>query len=172
MPGHVGRAAVDPKDLLEQIRADHHVLRWVPLAPQEFGDAGANRVPVDRSSLEYLHQHWALTDTYEPGTAITGVRGKLVALFGRLTYRVLRPHLHQEREFLAQAVQVIDDLDQRCTELDLRYQEFRDLVLDRQVAEAENQAKLAVWLHVNPPPGDPGEAVRTGHDEGDAPSVS
>ena len=148
----MNRAALDPRELLEQLKAEHQVLQWSPLAPQEIRTDKRGREPGVRSSLDYLHQHWALTDTFEPASATSsGLRGRAESLFGRLTYRVLRPYFRQERELLSRAVQVIDDLDQRCSELTVRVSELGDAMSDRQVAEAENQAKLALWLHLAPP---------------------
>jgi hypothetical protein len=147
----VGQAALDPKELLERLQAEHQVLRWGPLPPDEPRGPGGAEVPSDRSSLDYLHQHWALADAVPPPTTDHGLRGRAVALFGRLTYKALGPYLHQEQEFLARAVQVIDALDRRCTELDRQCQALSDAMVDRQVAEAENQAKLALWLHLEPP---------------------
>jgi hypothetical protein len=168
----VGRAARDPNELLEQLQADHQVLRWGPLPPPERSHHGADTLAPDTSSLDYLHQHWAFADSYQATIPSTGLRGKAEALVGRLTYKVLGPYLRQEREFLAHAVQVIDGLDQRCTQLELRNRELAEAMLDRQVAEAENQAKLAVWLHVNPPTGDLPVGGPAGGDEGDTPSMS
>ncbi len=147
----MGQAALDPKQVLERMRAEHQVLRWGPLPPEEPWDSGGGRAPLDRSSLDYLHEHWALADASGPDPAEGGLRGRASTLFGRLTYRVLGPYLQREQEFLARAVQVIDDLDRRCHELDQRCRELADAVIDRQVAEAENQAKLALWLHLEPP---------------------
>jgi hypothetical protein len=147
----VGQAALDPRQVLERLRADHQALRWGPLPPEEPRGTGGDRAPLDRSSLDYLHQNWALADASAPTAPDSGFRGWASTLFGRLTYRVLGPYLRREQEFLAQAVQVIDDLDRRCNELAQRCQELSDAVIDRQVAEAENQAKLALWLHLDPP---------------------
>jgi hypothetical protein len=153
----VERTTLDPKELLEQLRAEHEVLRWAPLSPQgprepdRGGDGDEDRKARHRSSLEYLHHHWTLVDTLEPSAGDSGLRRRLVALFGRLTYRVLRPYFEEERALLSHAVQVIDDLEVRCSDLTLRLQQLTDDVTDRQVAEAENQAKLALWLHLDPP---------------------
>jgi hypothetical protein len=169
----VGQAALDPKELLAQLQTEHKVLRWGPLPPQEYRDAESDRQPADRSSLDYLHHHWALADTYEATHG--GLLGRVITLFGRLTFKVLGPYLHQERELLARAVQVIDDLDQRCGDLADRYRELSDAVIDRQVSEAENQAKLALWLHLESPDvwsGNAHEGDTGGADEGDSASTS
>ncbi len=169
----MARAPVDPNQLLSQLHAEHQVLRWGPLPPQEHPETEGHLRPTDRTSLDYLHQHWALADSYEAAAA--GLRGKVIALFGRLTFKVLGPYLRQERELLSRAVRVIDDLDQQCGELADRYRELSDAVIDRQVSEAENQAKLALWLHLDPPNAVSGNAPRLGADGvdgGDATSMS
>jgi hypothetical protein len=106
---------------------------------------------VDRSSLEYLHHHWALPDGYDTIGVGRGVRSRLVALFGRLTYRVLRTYLQEERALWSNLVQTNEQLAQRCDQLSVRVDELRRDMVDRQVAEAENQTKLALWLHLEPP---------------------
>ena len=146
------RAAMDPKKLLEQLRTEHEVLAWEPLPPMEVVNAGSVSEVRNRASLDYLHQHWALADSFEPSSDKAGLRAKLVSLVGRCTYKLLGNYLQEEQALLSQAVQVIDDLDQRCTELSIRLKELSNDVIDRQVAEAENQAKLALWLHLAPPP--------------------
>jgi hypothetical protein len=153
----VERTTLDPNELLEQLRAEHEVLRWAPLSPQvtqdpdSGGDSHEDRKAHNRSALDYLHHNWALADTFEPSARDSGLRGSLVALFGRLTYKVLTPYFAEERALLSHAVQVIDDLEERCSALTLRLQQLSNDVTDRQVAEAENQAKLALWLHLAPP---------------------
>lgn len=163
----MGQAALDPKELLERLHADHQVLRWGPLPPDEGLETGADRLPPDRSSLEYLHQHWALADAAAPAAPGHGLRGRAVSLVTRLTYRALAPYLHHEQEFLARAVQVIDDLDRRCSELTRQGQRLEEAMFERQVAEAENQAKLALWLHLEPPASEtPAPGTTSGHDPG------
>jgi hypothetical protein len=44
-------------------------------------------------------------------------------------------------------VQVNEALERRCDQLTLLIQQMHTEVLNRQVAEAKNQAVLAVWLH-------------------------
>ena len=103
--------------------------------------------------LDYLHQHWALPDGVDPSLAAGSLEGRLVGLFGRMTFKVLGPYLREERELLAHMVRCNDALERRCNELAVRCQELNQDMADRQVAEAENQAKLALWLHLEPPPG-------------------
>lgn len=147
----MGTASLDPRELLEQLRADHQVLRWGPLPPQERRASVTAQEPIDPSVLDYLHHNWTLAGTDRPGSGSRGFRGKAEAIFGRLAYKVLGSYFHQEREFLSRVVQVVDDLERRCSELTVRCEQLTDDVMDRQVAEAENQAKLALWLHLDPP---------------------
>lgn len=153
----MGAPNVDPQEFLDRLRADHQVLRWEPLAPD------AVRRPIDShqvksgESLEYLHRHWILPDAFDAAAAPPGVRGRLVRFFGRLTYRVLSPYFSQERDLLAHMVRVNDALERRCDELTGRIQQLNQDMVERQVAEARNQAALAVWLHAQPPAPSPAE---------------
>jgi hypothetical protein len=79
-----------------------------------------------------------------------GVRGRIAGLAGRLTFRALGRYLHEERELLAHMVRMNEALARRCDEL-------ARAIADRQVADAENQARLAAWLQAEPPPGSRGE---------------
>lgn len=47
-------------------------------------------------------------------------------------------------------VRVSQALEHRCDELSLRCEQLTDEIIDRQVAEARNQARLAAWLHAEP----------------------
>jgi hypothetical protein len=145
----VGERAVDPRDLLDRLRGEHQVLQWQPLPPEE-PRAPSGEPTSERSSLEYLHHHWALPDEYGPQDS-GGLRSRLEALFGRLTFRVLRPYLQDERRLLSHMVQTNEALAQRCDELARRVEQLSQEITDRQVAEAENQTKLALWLHLEPP---------------------
>lgn len=143
---------LDPQEFLEHLKAQHRVFYWEPLPPddpRQIKEAERTRI---RSSLEYLHHHWALPDAFNPSDAGKGVRGKLVGLFGRLTYRVLGRYLREERDLLAHLVRVNEALEQRCDELSIRCRQLGDDMLLRQAAEARNQAELALWLHLDPPP--------------------
>jgi len=103
------------------------------------------------ADLAYLHGHWTLPDTFDPAAAGGGVRGRLVTLIGRMTFRVLGPYLREERELLGHLVRINDALEQRCDALTLRCEQLEQDVVDRQVDEAANLAELALWLHLDPP---------------------
>ncbi len=157
---------LDPEEILNRLRDEHKVLAWAPLPPDEEPVSG-DEVIRNRDSLEYLHHHWTLPDSFDPSDAGTGIRGRLVALFGRLTYRVLGRYMTEERNLLAHVVQVNEALEQRCNELSLRCEQISTNILNRQAAEAANQAKLALWLHLDGsslanPEGSDGESFEAG----------
>lgn len=133
---------LDPQELLERLHADKRALVWEPLAPSSWLITWRQRPMRDEEALEYLHRHWALPDGPDPVTFARGPRGRLVALFARLAFRVLGPYLRSERELLAHMVRMNDALARRCDEL-------ADTVAERQTAEAENDARLAAWLQVH-----------------------
>jgi hypothetical protein len=147
----VAEPAVDPEEYLQRLKDEHRVLRWAPLPPDDTRRSIKNDQALNKSSLDYLHQHWALPDSFDAGAAGGGTRGKIVGLFGRLTYRVLGPYFREERGLLAHMVRVNEALEQRCIELTLFCEQLSQDMLDRQVAEAENQTKLAILLDVEPP---------------------
>jgi hypothetical protein len=147
----VGEPALDPEAFLERLKADHRILRWEPLPPDQVPPVRESDQIRSKSSLEYLHHHWALPDTFDPAVAGGGFRGKIVGIVGRLTYRVLSPYLRAERDLLAHVVRINEALEQRCDELTLRYEQLSREMINRQAAEAANQAKLAAWLHLDPP---------------------
>jgi hypothetical protein len=146
----VGQPPLDPRELLERLRSEHETLQWEPLAPDEARHTkdGPNS---ERSSLDYLHRHWALPDHFDPAEAGAGIRGRIVMLFGRLTYRVLGSYLRQERDLLAHMVQVNEALERRCDELTLRCRQLGEDFTDRQVAESRNLTELALWLNLAHP---------------------
>ncbi len=152
---NVGEHAIDPEEFLEQLKAEHHVLRWEPLPPDQVNRDKRNQQVRNRESLEYLHRHWALPDEFDPKDGGGGIRGKVVGIFGRLTFRVLSRYLQEERELLSHLVRVNEALEQRSDELTVRCQQLNEDMVSRQVAEAGNQAKLAAWLHLDPPPTSP-----------------
>ena len=159
----MGQPALDPQEFLEKLKAQHQVLQWEPLPPDDperIKESGQTRT---RGSLEYLHGHWTLPDDFDPADAgVGGIRGKIVTMFGRLTYRVMAPYLHEERDLLGHIVRVNEALQRRCDELSLRCQQLQDEMLRRQAAEASNQAKLALWLNLEPPSTGGSSAGRNG----------
>ena len=64
---------------------------------------------------------------------------------------MLGTYLREERALLSHLVRVNEALEQRCDELTLRCEQLNQDMVDRQAAEAENQAKLALWLHLDSP---------------------
>jgi hypothetical protein len=147
----LGDTALDPEEFLERLKAEHRVLRWEPLPPDQVRrDTGKQQVR-NREDLEYLHRHWALPDTFDPADAGGGVRGRVVGLVGRLVFRVLGRYLREERELISHLVRVNEALEQRCDELTVRCEQLNQDMISRQIVEASNQAKLAAWLHLEPP---------------------
>jgi hypothetical protein len=164
----VGQPELDPEQFLTRLKSENQVLRWEPLPPRERRPSSAVDPGGSRDSLDYLHAHWALPDTFDPSVAGAGLRGKLVGLFGRITYRVLGPYLRSERELLAHAVRVNDGLQRRCDALSARLEQVEEDAYRRQADEAQNLAKLALWLHLDPPAS--GTAPFAG-DNGHAPGI-
>jgi hypothetical protein len=155
------RSAIDPTEFLEQLKEEHQVLQWEPLPPPPPNRPLGVEQDRNRASLEYLHHHWQLPHAYAPDDTGGGAKGKAVGLFGRLTFRVLGRYLREERDLLSHMVQVSEALERRCDQLTLLVQELHTEVLNRQVAEAKNQAVLAVWLHNRLPAEDAGAADPT-----------
>ncbi len=147
----MGKPGLDPKEFLERLKEEHQVLRWEPLPPNKLSPASGGEQSRSGGSLDYLHKHWALPDSFPPEDAGRGPKGRLVSLFGRLTYRVLGRYFREERELLGHVVRISEALERRCDALTLRVQEMNLEILRRQVAEAENQAILAAWLHAESP---------------------
>lgn len=149
---NVGQPPIDPEDLLKRLKEEHQVLQWEPLPPTTMAQQPVGESVRNRTSLNYLHHNWALPDTFDPADAGAGPRGRLVALWGKLTFHVLRRYLREERDLIAHMVRVNEGLEQRCDELSLRVQQLRQDMVDRQVADAKNMTKLALWLQLDPPP--------------------
>ena len=147
----VAEPKVDPEEYLQRLRAEHRVLRWAPLPPSDTRRTIRNDQALNKNSLDYLHQHWALPDSFDASQAGGGTRGKIVGLFGRLTYRVLGPYFREERGLLAHLVRVNEALEKRCVDLTLFCEQLSQDMIDRQVAEAENQTRLAILLDVQSP---------------------
>lgn len=147
----MAEGTIDPEEFLDHLKSSGRVLHWLPLAPDDPRRPPVGEAVRTRESLEFLHHHWALPDSFDGAGAGSGLRGKVIGVVGRLTYRVLGRYLREERELLAHMVRVSDALERRCDELDQRCRQLADNAVNRQVAEAENQAILAAWLHAEPP---------------------
>ncbi len=147
----MGKPGLDPNEFLERLKAEHQVLRWEPLPPSQPRPSSGGEQSRSGGSLDYLHKHWALPDSFHPEDAGGGPKGRLVSLFGRLTYRVLGRYFREERELLGHVVRISEALERRCDALTLRVAELNLEMVRRQVAEAENQAILAAWLHAESP---------------------
>ena len=141
----------DPAALLDRLRAEHRTLQWEPLAPTTVRRPTGGGQARSKADLNYLHEHWALPDTFDPSVAGGGFRGRIVALIGRAAFRALGPYLRDERALLSRVVRVNDTLEQRCDALTLRCEQLEQDMIDRQVAEAANLSELALWLHLDPP---------------------
>lgn len=146
----MGQPAIDPEELLERLKEEHRVLQWEPLPAEGVRSSNTDQTR-NRNSLDYLHAHWALPDTFDPADVGGGLRGRILSLLGRLTFQVLGRYLREERELLAHMVRVNQALERRCDDLTLRCQQLNQDMIDRQAAEAANQAKLALWLHLELP---------------------
>jgi hypothetical protein len=129
---------VDTTELVEQITAKSMSPEWFPLPPAEELENFRQSPVRSEESLDYLHRN-SLPHSPDSQEAGGGIKGRIIRRFGRLTFRVLGPYLREERELLANLVMTNDALARRCDEL-------AKVVADRQVAEAENGAKLAVVL--------------------------
>ena len=149
----MGESTIDPEEFLAQLKEEHRVLQWEPLAPQVVRPLGTQDQVRSTHLLEYLHGHWVLPDSYDSAAVGGGLKGRILGVFGRLTYRVLAPYFRAERDMLSHVVQVNAALERRCDELTMRCQQLNQDQIDRQVAEARNQAKLALWLHLDPTTG-------------------
>ena len=174
----MGQPALDPQDFLKHLKSENQVLHWEPLPPTDRNKAVPREQIRTRDSLEYLHQHWTLPDAFDNDAG--GIRGKLIGIFGKLAFHVLGRYLREERELLGHIVRTSEALDRRCDELTMRYEELAEQVVNREVAEAANQARLAAWLHAEAPrpapgntgtggPSDPTERAQTAEDRNLAP---
>jgi hypothetical protein len=144
----MGQGTINPEELLERLKKEQAGLRWAPLPPSD-GLAEWRKWPVrSELSLDYLHRHWVLPDQFDPSTAGTGIKAKIIHLFGRLVFRVLGPYMRLERELLSHMVRMNDSLARRCDEITLE-------ITRRETEQAKNEARLAAWLH---------EALRSGGD--------
>lgn len=131
---------LDPRELLERLRAKHASLRWEPLLPADALLRWKERPMRDEESLAYLHRNWLLPDSFSPEQTGGGIKGRVARRLGGLVFRVMQPYLHAERELMANLVRMSDALAKRCDDLAL-------IVTERQVADAESQAKLAALVY-------------------------
>ncbi len=136
---------VDPAEFLDQLRAQNHLFRWEPLAPERRRRFDRDSGPRTAEELDYLHTHWALPDQPDPAAG-RGLRGRLRGMSGRLVFGALGRYLREERELLAHLVRLNDALSARCDELADRCQQLADQAVARQEAEAVNLTQLAAWL--------------------------
>jgi hypothetical protein len=148
----MGQPALDPQEFLRQLKAENQVLHWEPLPPVARNHTVFREQTRAKDSLDYLHQHWVLPNSFQAGG---GARGKLGGVLGKLVFRVLDRYLTEERELFAHVVRTCDALDRRCDELTQQCDELTERAIDRQVDEAANQARLAAWLHAEAPRGVP-----------------
>ncbi len=144
----MARPTVDPEAVLASRRAEGRLLSWEPVPPDDLAIETGDASGRSRSALEYLHHHWVLPD-HADGTVGGGVRGRVVAAVGRLTFRILGPYLHQEREVLGHLVRTVDALQQQCDELAEQQRQLTRYLGERQA--------LAAWLE---------QAPGTGHGPG------
>ena len=144
----MGQPALDSEKLLERLRNEHRVLKWEPLPPDTSRSAPKGDQVRSAESLAYINANWVLPHEYEaPGGA--GVKARIVAFFGALTFRVLGPYLRAERDLLSHMVRINNALEHRCDELTMRCEQLSQDMVARQAAEARNLAKLAVLLQVD-----------------------
>lgn len=141
----MSQEGLDPRAFLERLQGEQRTLRWAPLPPA-VPEQWRDHPLAEEESLRYLHEHWALPEVPSGTGTGGGVRGRLSAVTGRFVFRALGRYLHDERELLGHMVRMNEALARRCDEL-------TRAVADRQVADAENQARLAAWLQAEPPKG-------------------
>ncbi len=131
---------LDPRELLERLRNEHRTLRWEPLLPSDALLRWQQRPMRDEESLAFLHHNWLLPDKFAPHQAGGGARERIARRFRGLVFRALQPYFHAERELVANLVRMNDSLAKRCDEL-------AQVITERQVADAENQARLAALVY-------------------------
>lgn len=135
-------AVIDPRELLERLHADRRSLVWQPLGPSPQLTHWRQRPMSDEVALEYIHRSWALPDQPDASIAGGGLKGRFRRVLARIVFRILGPYLRSERDLLAHMVRMHDAVARRCDEL-------AAVVADRQVADAENDTRLAAWLQVH-----------------------
>lgn len=144
----VSQEALSPGEFLRHLQGEHQSFHWAPVTPAPATQRWRDDPLAGDESLQYLHQHWVLPDQASPRGR--GLRGRLASRVGKVTFRVLTRYLDEERDLLGHMVRMNEALARRCDELALT-------VADQQVAEAANQARLAAWLHAEPPTGPQGQ---------------
>lgn len=103
---------LDAGELVGELRAELGARPWAPTPQPEPGLAPMAADPA----LAYLHRHWALRRTVEPGSRVpfTGPRGIAKVLVNRAAFGVLRTYLDEEQELMAHSVRLLDALARRC----------------------------------------------------------
>lgn len=129
---------IHPAELLERLHEAKRRLVWEPMAAVTSLDAIRQRPARAEDPLAYLHAHWALPESPPPASG-RGPRRLVMRLFGRFSFRVLRPYLEAERALLANVVQTAELLATRCDELAAVLVEF-------QARHNQHDAELAAWL--------------------------
>lgn len=98
------------------------------------------RTPMTANeSLEYLHTHWVLPDSFTAVPAGAPWKQRLWRIAGRLTFGVLARYLADERELLSKAVQVCDTLARRVDTLEAEIEQLAALT-------SQQLAELAAYL--------------------------
>jgi hypothetical protein len=155
----MGKPALDTEELLERLRTEHMLLWWEPLPPDTVKSEKRTDQARSPESLSYVNANWQLPDHFEPDPSRRGLKGRIVAAIGRISYSVLRPYFKAERDFLSHVVRINNALEARCDELTLRCDQLSHDMLARQAAEARNLTKLAVILHLVQPVAETGQAA-------------
>ena len=146
-PGEIDREQyIDPERFIDELRGQNRELHWVPRSP-DVGIEGLSRQPVlDEESLRYLHANWGLPDDLQAPEVNSGVRGRFDRYVTRLIVRLLGRRLAAEQDVIVHLVRMVDHLARRCDAL-------TESLAAREVEEAASQARLAAWLHAEPPAG-------------------
>jgi hypothetical protein len=131
--------AIDPAELLERLRSEPSPASWAPLLPSGVAASWRDLRLSGLEPLAYVNAHWALPDRGGPGGSTRGIRSAARRLISRVTYSVLGDYLREERELLVHLVQVCNALATRCDEM-------ATVIADRELAEAENGARLVEFL--------------------------
>lgn len=132
-----------------QQRATARRRRWQP-GPLP---APPVRTPMTvHQSLDYLHNHWVLPDSFTAAPAGPRWRQLVWKAAGRFTFGVLSRYLAEERELLSRVVQAADTLARRVDTLEAE--------IDQLAAACSRQfAELAGYLPDPPEAGLPGDQM-------------